>query len=208
VSILSRFASRRHLDDTAIAEIWSAAAAEGATPAHPHLRSCAHCRTRFAAFVGWLDELRDGAHAEADAAFPPERLAAQQAQILRRLEALERPARVIAFPRLPRPAGVARPFTQRWVATAAAAGLVIGLATGQIIDLRRAWSPEGVGRGAETTLAQSSTGRASGVQPVSASHLEDEALFYGEVDASARTVRYGPLQLFDDVTPRARDLDR
>ena len=55
---------------------------------------------------------RDDALAEADDVFPAERLAAQQAQILRRLEALERPARVIAFPKLPQPA-VTRPVAVR-----------------------------------------------------------------------------------------------
>lgn len=206
MSILSRFGSYRHLDESAMAEVWSAATAEGVPPSHPHLSSCAHCRSRFAALVGWLAELRQDAHAEADAAFSPERLAAQQAQILRRLEALERPARVIAFPRTSRPASAARPLAQRWIATAAAAGLVIGLATGQFFNLRRAWAPEGVV--ADSTTGPTPASRMAGVQPASTAHFEDEALFYGESDAALRSVRYAPLQLFDDVTPRARDLDR
>ncbi len=43
------------------------------------------------------------AAAEVDELFPPERLAAQHAQIFRRLEAAERPARVIAFPKFAQP---------------------------------------------------------------------------------------------------------
>jgi hypothetical protein len=65
---------------------------------------------------------------EAEDAFPPERLAAQQAQVMRRLEALERPARVIAFPRFARPVTSSQGHAQRWVAAAAAG--VIGLAAG------------------------------------------------------------------------------
>ncbi len=71
--------------------------------ADPHLASCAQCRARYSAFTDWLDRIHDDAVGEADEAFPPERLAAQQAQVMRRLEALERPARVIAFPRFARP---------------------------------------------------------------------------------------------------------
>ena len=93
-----------HLSDDAVAELWSAAAAtrraRQPTRTSP---TCAQCRARYAAFAGWLDGVRDDARREADEVFPAERLAAQQAQIVRRLEALERPARVIAFPRFARP---------------------------------------------------------------------------------------------------------
>ncbi len=78
---------------------------------------------------------------EAEEAFPAERLAAQQAQVMRRLEALERPARVIAFPRFARPVTSTQGHAQRWVAAAAAAGLVIGLAAGQFVDVRRMFTP-------------------------------------------------------------------
>ena len=43
------------------------------------------------------DTMRD----DADAMLTSDRLATQQAQIARRLEALDRPARVIAFPKAP-----------------------------------------------------------------------------------------------------------
>ena len=78
-------------------------AARALQPSHPHLQACAACRSRFAAFATWLDGCAHDAAAEADEPFPPERLAAQQAQIFRRLEAAERPARVIAFPKFAQP---------------------------------------------------------------------------------------------------------
>ncbi len=75
--------------------------------------------------------MRVDASKAADEAFPAERLAAQQSQILRRLEQIDEPARVIAFPaatwaRLPR-SPRARRVAPAWVGVAAAAGLVIGV---------------------------------------------------------------------------------
>ncbi len=203
MSILERFAANRHLDDDVLAEIWSAAASEGRTATHPHLTSCAHCRSRYAAFTQWLDDVSVDARAEADDAFSVERLAAQQAGIARRLEALDRPARVIAFPRHTRPATTSQHFTRRWIATSAAAGLVIGLAAGQILDLRhRLEGPAQAPRGT-TEVAQRSPVARQTVQPAS---LSDEALFYGDygdADVGARSARYMPE--LDEITPRARD---
>lgn len=205
MSILDRHAASRHLDDDDLAEIWSRAATDGRPASHPHLTTCAPCRVRYSAFTGWLDELRSEAHAEADDVFPPERLSAQQAAIFRRLEALERPARVIAFPRQTHPVSGSQPFTRRWVATAAAAGLVIGLAAGQILDLRHALeNPAQPVRSASqlSEAQQSALARQPGVQPVSLS--VDETLFYDdESDATARGARYMPA--LDQLIPRARD---
>jgi hypothetical protein len=205
VSFLKRFAATRHLDDDVLAEIWSAAASEGCTATHPHLTSCAHCRSRYSALTEWLDALPVEARAEADEAFPPERLAAQQAAIFRRLEALEKPARVIAFPRSTRPATTSRHFTRRWIATAAAAGLVIGLAAGQILDLRHRLDVASPTRLAPVEISQRApVARQFNVQTV---NLSDEALFYGDYTADAesgpRSARYMPE--LDEITPRARD---
>ena len=100
----SHWASTRHLTDDVLAEIWTSAVADGRTASHPHLSACSECRYRYADFTRFLDEIKDDAYAEADQVMSAERLAAKQTQILRRLEALERPARVIAFPKATRPA--------------------------------------------------------------------------------------------------------
>ena len=202
VSILDRFAVNRHLGEDDLAEIWTAAS-EGRTATHPHLTSCAHCRVRYSAFTGWLDDLRSDAHVEADDVFPPERLAAQHAAILRRLEALERPARVIAFPKHTRPISATQPLARRWVVTAAAAGLVIGLAAGQILDLRHALEgPSQPPRPTGTAAVNTQAAAARGVQP--AGFSVDEALFYGDyADANPHGARYMPA--LDELIPRARD---
>ena len=104
VSILNRLRLNSHLDDAAIAAIWTDSALDGTRRRIRISSVCTACRTRFAAVLGWLDDAaRSMPRREADELFPAERLAAQHAQIFRRIEAAERPARVIAFPRFARP---------------------------------------------------------------------------------------------------------
>ena len=89
-----------------------------------------------------LDTLADAhaaAEAEADAAFTPERAAAQRAAILARLGAAA-DQRVLSFPpRAAEPAPRAATRAPRpalgWMLTAAAAGLIVGVGTGQGISV-------------------------------------------------------------------------
>lgn len=200
MSILDRLRLGSHLDDAALAAIWTAAAADGRRPVHPHLASCAACRARFAQFTAWLEELRADAVAEADELFPAERLAAQQAQIFRRLEAAERPARVIAFPKF-QPQMVARSsHASRWVAAAAAAGLIVGVGVGQMMDFRHA---------AGSGLAGVETRRQVTGAPMArtAAAARDEA-FLSDLDASIARPPVPELRAIDDLTPRAGDEPR
>jgi hypothetical protein len=206
VSFLDRFTDDQHLSDDVLAEIWSAATAEGGTGSHPHLAVCAECRARYAEFTRWLENLRDDAFADADLVMSPERLSAQQTQILRRLETLERPARVIAFPASARPAVSTARGTQRWVAAAAAAGLVIGVAAGQLVDLRRALQP--AARPGPVVVDTGAQARPGNGTPVTNVIRIDEAFLYGDIEASARNVQDSSLRAFDTFTPRARDIDR
>src|SRR5690606_1556546 len=99
-----------------------------------HLERCDLCAERALLLNRSLTALRQAAVQTAEDAFPAERLAAQQAQILRRLEQLDEPSRVIAFPHarpVPREA-VRRRVAPVWVGVAAAAGLVLGAIGGQM----------------------------------------------------------------------------
>ena len=196
-----------HLDDGAFTEIWSATV-EGSEPVNDeHLSECQQCRSRYAAFVAWLDRIQDDARVDADEAFPAERLVTQQAQVMRRLEALERPARVIAFPKFARPVASTQGHAQRWIAAAAAAGLVIGLAAGQLVDIRDALGGSNR-RYAQQTAQSSQTARANiilpapAVTPISANSVSDEQIFFGEHEQGLRPTE---LRVMDDITPRARD---
>jgi hypothetical protein len=117
-----------HLSERAIVE----ALMTGDRPLH--LDRCDVCAARAVEMNRWLDAVKSAAVDAADEAFPQERLAAQQAQIQRRLAQLDEPARVIAFPGQPRydarDAGRRR-VAPAWLGVAAAAGLVVGVIGGQ-----------------------------------------------------------------------------
>ena len=119
-----------HLSERALVE----ALATGDRP--EHLDRCDICAERAVALSRWLDDVRATGVEAADAAFPPERLAFQQTQILRRLEQLVQPARVIAFPsqaRLTHREAGDRRVAPGWLGVAAAAGVVLGVFGGQLI---------------------------------------------------------------------------
>src|SRR6476660_5727973 len=142
VSILNRLRLSAHLDDAGLAAIWTDEATSGVRQTHPHLESCPACRARFAELSAWLQNVRIDATTEADEHFSAERLASQHALVFRRLEAAERPARVIAFPRFAQPLTSRTFHASRWIAAAAAAGLIVGVGVGQLMDLRHPFTPQ------------------------------------------------------------------
>ena len=118
-----------HLSERAIMD----AVVCGDRPAH--LDRCDICAERAVEVGRWLDDVRTDAAEAADAVFTGDRLAAQESQILRRLEQLDSPARVIAFPaatRADRQDVSGRRVNVSWVGVAAAAGLAIGLLGGHL----------------------------------------------------------------------------
>ena len=198
-----------HLEDDDFADVWSARSVVGAPesdrPAEGHLRKCAECRARYVSFSSWLDGLRSEAHTEADEVFGRERLATQQLQIFRRLEALEHPARVIAFPKFARPVAVQTSGRRRWTAVAAAVGLITGIGLGQLIGFR-------AGRTTPDPVATQQVARAGvptpesvrAIQPISLD--DDEAFIEPEVTSSQVRVPES-LQYLNAITPGARDLE-
>ena len=125
-------------DDTLIETVMTGAR-------HDHLDQCAPCRQRALELGRWLDEVRAVAVDAADEAFPPETLTRQQAQILRRLEQLDEPPRVITFPAqtvgAPR-TEMGRRIAPVWLGVAAAAGLAIGVVGGQMSARMTIQAPE------------------------------------------------------------------
>ena len=103
------------------------------------MATCAQCESRFGDLVSGLALTRDGAALEADTVFTIDRLREQEERILRRLERRGQPAHIVTFP--VRGAGqhptrrVLGP-ARRWVAGAAAAGLVAGLFLGHFMETR------------------------------------------------------------------------
>ena len=197
---------KRHVSDADLTAVWADArlGETKQTAASAHVRDCPGCRARLASLTTWLEGLRADARQEADEAFPRERLAVQQAQILRRLEAMERPARVIAFPRFTRATSIPNPGRQRWIAAAAVAGLIVGVGLGQMVNIgqvvsgpsRFPGSPAGVVRTAAAPERM-------GIQPVSAT--SDEEFLYDAEPARPRVPE--SLRSLHEITPSAREYD-
>ena len=172
-----------HLSERSIID----AVMTGDRPAH--LDRCDICAGRAVELGRWLDDVKLVGAETADAAFTPDQLAAQQAQILRRLEQLDEPARVISFPRFGRrldDAGAGgRRVAASWVAVAAAAGLVVGVVGGQYTAWLAAPATE------SATLAETSLPGSD--RPIDASYLQQD------FDDS---LRVPALDLLDEITPR------
>ena len=194
-----------HLDDDDCADVWSArlvlGAAESDRPAESHLRTCGECRVRYGAFASWLDSTRADAHAEADEVFTRDRLTTQQAQIFRRLESLEHPARIIAFPRFTRPVSVRPGGRRRWIAAAAMVGLITGVGLGRVLDFSRQGAPVDSFTQARTAAPLAEPARTQPVSPVS----DENFLIEPEVTSQARVP--DSLQYLNAITPSARDYD-
>ena len=198
MSLLERL-GRGHLSDSQLAKYWAEAKADGAV--HPHLAACEACRARYGAFDGWAEGVAAELRNDADEAFTSERLAVQQSQIARRLETLERPARVLAFPKAARAVISGHSHVRRWVTVAAAAGLIAGVGLGQVVPLRHANEVRRTASGRPVFTAQDSTVRAKQIRSVSTSQDDDELLS----DALVRP-RVSTLSALDSMTPHVRDM--
>jgi hypothetical protein len=176
-----------HLSEQAVVS----AVTTGERPAH--LDRCDLCAERALEMSRWLDRVRETASEGADEAFPPERLAAQQAQILRRLEQADEPPRVIAFPAhspADRAGRGARRVAPAWVGVAAAAGLVVGVVSGQVsARLAQDAAPE-----------QRATVPVSVPAPTVAADLPVANASFVDLDLEASAPE--PLSTLNEITPR------
>jgi anti-sigma factor RsiW len=186
--------TQRHLTDDQLIDLCFDASTKGG---HPHLAACAGCAARHASLVEMLTEVSGAADAEIDAAFPADRLARQQARILHRIDQDGRPGRVIAFPAgHPQATATLRSrSTSRWIAAAAAAAFVIGLAAGHMTHDFPRFSAEN--HAVVTPAITGTTLRASSVPAVS----DDE--FLGQIEDAVDSNGPAALRPIDALTPRA-----
>jgi len=187
-----------HLSDDRLIEVCLLEAASIAE--QEHLGACARCDARRARLRTLLDDVSGAAVTEADAAFPPDRLARQQARILSQLQHDGRPGRLIAFP-----AGHAheatvsrtRPST-RWIAAAAVAGLVIGVLAGRFGHDYSFGRPGGT-RIAVTRSADAPELRTGAILEISTAVSEEE--FFSQIEIAIDGPAAAALQPLDDLTP-------
>jgi hypothetical protein len=193
-----------HLSDDRLIEVCALEAPSIAE--QQHLGTCARCDARRVRLQSLLADVSETAAAEADAAFPPERLSRQLARILSHLQHEGRPARVIAFP-----AGhghepmVSRTRSStRWVAAAAVAGLVIGVIAGRFghdYSLGRPGAaPVIVARSVDAPELDAA-GSTGSIQEVAAVVSDEE--FLSQLEIAIDGPAAAALQPLDDLTPRA-----
>jgi anti-sigma factor RsiW len=169
-------------------------------PVSEHLADCDLCAARYAEMVELLDGVRAEIEAETDEVFPADRLRAQQLQIAYRLERVGRPAHVLAFPgRSPAHAVPVSRAATRWVAAAAAAGLLIGVGAGVFYDSNDHNSSGGQSASSrQPALAgQRSVEPALAVKPNPA-----DEVFLSELENAAGQPYTRELAPFDALTPR------
>jgi hypothetical protein len=92
----------------------------------------------------------------------------------------------------------------RWIAAAAAAGLIVGVGLGQLMDLRRPFAPPAPPM-AQVSAPIAPLGAELRFQTVSATR--DEA-FLSELDASLSRAGVPELRALDAFTPRAPSIRR
>ena len=181
-----------HLDDTTLRTLaFDAGVMSDAAAAH--LSGCPRCQVRAATVHRALDAVRTEAHAAADAAFSAADFDRQQRAIAARIARSHRAARVLPFPG--HESGLApHRADRRWLAVAAAAGLVLGALAGQLPHWSDAVRPiHGPGVAASAAAPAVVAARAD-TRP-----LEDTLL--SEVDAALDADARPELRALDALTP-------
>jgi hypothetical protein len=161
-----------------------------------HLSFCNECRARHEDLTTLLAETAEAAATDADEVFTPERLARQRARVLHRIEQDGRPGMVVPFPvgqvgrirQLP-----ARPAAARWVAGAAAAGLVVGVLAGHFAhDFRVQSQPQATFAAVRPDVPTLATVTATGLS-------EEE--FLGQMELALESTSGATLEPLHEMTP-------
>jgi hypothetical protein len=193
----------RHLHEERLFECYVAARSGDAVdpPSSSHLAGCAECAARYSDLSRFMDGLREEAEAETEAIFSPQHLHFQQQQIMRRLENLGHPARVLSFPaRLMHRhlARHARRIGTQWAAASAVAGLLVGVGLGVFLDSRAGSTPMAM---SAPRLAAPMAVAISPPAPVP--DVED---FLSELEAALGSPQNQELLPFDALTPRVQEI--
>jgi hypothetical protein len=171
-----------------------------------HVAECDQCAATLTRLIAEGDRLRDAAFAAADDVFDDGMLDAQRTRILDRLALLGRAARVLTFPRRSRDAAMPVPSgSRRWVSVAAAAGLIIGLVTGQMLHFMPS-NPMAAREDAVPTMQAPARQNGAGIVAASTTGrtLSDDELL-DEVEA-VYLRRAHSIRALDALTPTASDM--
>lgn len=196
---LGRDPAASHLDEAALLDWLIARADEDdarQSPQARHLSACAECDAALARLTAQWDHVAGAAAEAADRLIGPDQLARQFDVIARRLDG--QPGRLLRFPRAAR--DPRRPRRgHRWVAMAAASGLIFGIAAGRLLGP--------VSSGARPGWAQAGAARPASPGPALESSQGDERLLV-EVDAALARSLHQDFVALDALTPRSTDVRR
>jgi hypothetical protein len=200
------FAAKRHLDDNALTRRYLAD--RGLTALDPgdeallrHLAHCPACDARYAVLRSGFEDARQAAVEDAAAVCAPELMDRQRERILRRIDAQHAGPKVLPFPAAGA-GGQAAPqprVFRRWVAAAAAAGLIVGLTAGRLMFDGGAGAPA-VARQDAAPARQTPTLRALHTEPA-----DTDDLFLSELElatAAPRTRELRAIYAFTLEEPR------
>lgn len=185
-----------HLSDERLIEV--CLDCQPASRERQHLEHCPTCRARRTDLERMLGDVTDTSLIEADAAFPLERLTRQHARIMKRIDGDARPARVLAFPAAHTHEPLmsrARPG-MRWIAGAAAAGLLVGAVAGHVAHDFSIARP--VPAAASISAAPAALDGTTW-QAVATTLSEEE--FLGQIETAIHESGSPALQPLDDLTP-------
>ena len=175
-----------------------------------HLRHCDICRSRSESLGGFLSELATAGDATFAEGYPPDRIAVQREQIVRRLRRSVEPAaraRVLRFPPLARPPLSRMYRARRWLGATAVAGLVAGFGIGQFMHVHPERSPELVEatqNGPQVSQQAATTLRRPLPTPAGESSADTDDLFLDELELVLSGPQVPQLSSLDELTPRLR----
>jgi hypothetical protein len=171
-----------------------------------HVETCAPCGVRYHVMKTHLDGTAVASLDAADAVFTEERLAHQHERIMRRIDV--HGARVLPFP-VAEPdarASAHSPSVSRWVAAAAAAGLLVGLTAGRVWHLGNDTTATQTA-GSSATAPADVNGRGQVITAALARQDLDNA-FLSEVEMALSSPRTPELRAIDSLTLEVSDTAR
>ena len=206
------FAAKRHLDDSALtrrylADRGLAALDQGDEALLRHLAHCPACDARYAALRSGFEEARQAAVEDAAAVCTQERMDRQRERILRRIDAQHAGPKVLPFPAAGT-GGQAAPQPRvflRWVAAAAAAGLLVGLGAGRLMFDGAAGVPTVARQEAAPASAPAPARQTPTIRALHAEPADTDDLFLSELElatAAPRTRELRAIYAFTLEEPR------
>jgi anti-sigma factor RsiW len=206
----------RHLHDDRLYECY--VAEQTGDPIDPraaeHMADCSACRARYTELAAVMGAFRADADAEIDALYSPEDLRRQQSQIARHLEHLGHAARVISFPHhhVTGTPGQGWGVAPRWLAAAAAAGLIVGVAASSVFQ-HLPVAPRHTARVASTAVVPAARITApqpavtvTATAPGSTVDTDPNDEFLSELEFALERPRTSELEAFDELTPHAHEI--